>query len=693
MALKTRTEIRTGADWILWRGEDPDSRQFYLVKEVQPQSPYLPTLIHRLRAEHAAFGQLQHPQFARAIGLNATGTQALFSDVQCNLQQYLTAHGPMAPTLVANVMLMLAEGLDYLHGRKFGHGCINTANVFVGPGGDVLFADVSPYTFQSQEPIPVPDPSPKYQAPELIDASLGEPNSSSDLYCLGYLALELLAGSRFESLFDSSEGANWLSWHVDLHRPLGEWRAALPQAPVGLLDIIQQLIEKKPEARGYPTAARLKADLIQSRLTSDAKLPMYRPGRGGTASGPVSFPRPRIRQRTGTLPPNPTRRPKLTLEPIDRAGEPLTFSANRTVLLGSGKGCHVVCPGPAVSPKHTLLTCGPDGVWRAYDLQTPAGTFVNGVARGKARLHPDDELYVAGCGWKVKLDYTKTVMRFDHFQLTHPLHTGRRGRVFRGEWITRERRPVAVRVFPKGFQFDETSLKRFLRGVPETAGIKHPRLVGVFRGGMERKQGEFLWYLATEYMAGGSLQDKLKQVGRLSVPAALRVMAEVAEGATALAERGWIHRNINPGCVLFTAKGQAKLGDFYFAKPASVNHRTAVTAAGDAMEYADAVFQAPECLAGESALTPACDVYSLGATLYMALTGRTPYSREQTPGTVLKQIVAGDLVEPNVVNKAIPELVNELVLKAMAANPEDRYRTPGEFAAAARELLGELAGV
>ena len=108
MKLHKRTDIRHGSDWTVWRGEQAATRQLVLVKEVNRQSPYLPQLVARLRDEVQFFQRLNHAQFPKVIALDPDGMRAIFSDAQCNLTRYTAAHGPLPPTLVANVLAMAA---------------------------------------------------------------------------------------------------------------------------------------------------------------------------------------------------------------------------------------------------------------------------------------------------------------------------------------------------------------------------------------------------------------------------------------------------------------------------------------------------------------------------------------------------------------------------------------------------------
>jgi len=671
--------IRTNDDWLVWRGQCPTDAQMYLVKEAQRTSPYRPVLLGRLADEFQFLDQFHHPHLLRPVQLDAADGRAVYADVQCNLTQYLEVHGPVAPTLVANVLAMAADALEHLHARGYLHGAVGPGGLFVTPTGHVAFADFRGHAFRSGDPIPVPNCEPKYLAPELIDATTwGKPSPSTDLYCLGFLALELLAGpDAFTRLFGIAAGADWLKWHSDAYRQLADWRPTLEHAPAGLLDVIAGLIAKRPADRQFESAARLKEFLVKSRLTSDALLRPYRSRRRG---GTVEVLRPPARERTGTLPAKLARKPRLTLVPLNGVGQPRAWSPRSSVLVGHGKRCDLKCDGRAVAPKHALVLCGQDGVWRVFDLSTAGATFVNGEPVRRAMLYPDDEVYFGEVGHRVRLDFAPSKTRFDQFELTGRLHRGSRGTVYRGRWTDRDDRPVAVRVFPKQFQFDTSGLRRLLRGVPEAAQVQHPHLVRVYRAGTERVGTNRVWFLATEYMPQGSLRDRLTRHRRLPAAEAVTAVRSAAAGAAAIADRGLVHRVINPGCVFLAADG-AKLGDFFFARPTALAPGQEATAYGE-HERNDLVYQAPECVSGATELTPRCDVYSLGATLYEAVTGRPPIDPAGTLPAVCAQILAGGIVPAGELARGLPAPVGAVLARALAKNPADRFANPGELAAA-----------
>lgn len=270
MSLRTRAEIRSGPRWRVWRGEDPDTRRLFLVKEVNPAAPRPDALARELAEEFRLFGEADHPNVLRPVSAEAPG-RAVFADAQCSLAGYVDRAGPLAPDRVANVLLQAADALEHFHSRRLGHGSLTLHSLLVGPAGEVLLGDFLPHPLGGSG-LPTPDPEPKYLAPELLAGRGGRWGRSTDLYALGYAALELLTGGRFDRLFALTAGAGLLAWHADSARQLSDWRGTLTHVPVGLLDVIAGLIPKDPSARTFPSAARLGETLRQSGLTSERRL-------------------------------------------------------------------------------------------------------------------------------------------------------------------------------------------------------------------------------------------------------------------------------------------------------------------------------------------------------------------------------------------------------------------------------------
>ncbi|MBX7103822.1 MAG: protein kinase [Gemmataceae bacterium] len=675
MPLLKRYDIRTSGDWSVWRAQDDVTRQYHLVKQVAEGSPYRAQLLRRLEHETAFLGQFTHAHLLRPVRIEPTEHRAIFEDVQCSLAQYVRGQGPLTPAQVGQVLLQASEALSALHARKKGHGCVNLHSLFVGPEGDVKFADFLGYEFDTSPQIPVPDPELVYQAPEVIDSGLGRIGPSADLYCLGYATLELLLGDRFEQLFDLPPGVNWLAWHADPRKQLVDWKASLGHVSAGLVDLIEGLIVKAPGERAYHTAAEFTAALKRSRLAQSLALPFYR------HVEPASKPQPRY--RPGPVKPRRPggRGPYLTLTPLDSSLPTRSFSPGKAVLVGRADSCQLIPHGPGVSAKHALLNCHDDGIWRAYDLASTSGLFVNGVPRPRTRLRPGHVLGFGGVGYRVSLRTTSR-RGVSKFQIRELLHEGANGRLFRADWVAHDGRAVALRFLPIAFENDEVEMRRFLRGIPAASTLRHPNLVRLYRAGVSRMGAERVWYLAMEYCPGRSLRDRMQTHEPLPVSDLVRLARDLASAITALGANGWVHRNINPSCVLLAEDGTAKLGDFGAYRPSVAETDRAVTVV--AGPRGDLVYQAPECVAGEGEPTAAADVYSLGATLFEAATGQPSFDKRLSYPELCKAVCESPTPDPKALRPDLPTPMRDVIMTAMARLPMQRFATANALLDAVR---------
>jgi serine/threonine protein kinase len=696
-----RHEIRRSPDWVLWRGEDTASRQLCTIKEINAEAAAIEQLQARLEEEYQFFAAVEHPHLLRPLQLEQGEGQGriLFEDTQCSLAQYLQAHGPLSPTLAANVLGQCAAALDHLHRAGIGHGAVSTVTILVGPAGEAKFGDFLGYPFAKAAVVPVPDYESKYQAPELIDSSLGACSPSSDLYCLGYAVLEMLLGEQFESLFGGDISANWLAWHADPAKELEDWRQALYRVPEGLLDILAALIEKDITRRTYKSAAQLEEDLERSRLTSGERLPRFQPG------GPAPAPAAPSKPRTPKTASSSTRRrmkrsaiatastaPAIALLPCT-AGTSLPrhwFKPGRPILVGRNQDCDFQVPQASVSRKHAMLLAGDRGRWWIHDLGSRLGTRVNGARVEKSVLADGDEVVLGSARCRVFLGGAERASRryLCGFALGKKIHEGANGNLYRATWVARDGREVALRVYPAEFQFDEVGIRRFMRGIPDAGLIRHDNVVRLYRGGFLRlRNGNTTWFLAMEYLPGRSLRDRLAQRGPLTPEEVIRFGIDITRALSQAAARDLVHRNITPSCVLFAADGTAKLGDFSLLRGGVQNALQEITMA--APVPGEHIYQPPEQLMSAGELGPACDLYALGATMYEALTGQPPFPRELSFMDLVQAICSEAPRPPCEVNPAVPAALSDLVMRALEKGPQQRFRTPALFRSALRSLVGD----
>ena len=237
-------------------------------------------------------------------------------------------------------------------------------------------------------------------------------------------------------------------------------------------------------------------------------------------------------------------------------------------------------------------------------------------------------------------------------------------------------RTVALKVMPREMVSDRVSLERFRREAQAVAVVEHANVVRIYTHG----EVEGYPYLVFEFVPGGSLQDRLRKQGPIPWREALELAAGVARGLDAVHRAGLVHRDLKPGNVLLDAQGTPKLGDFGLARKQARGN--SLTNAGDFV--GTIAFSSPE-QAGDGRVTFQSDLYSLGAMLFMMLTGSPPFEGEDLH-VITKHLTARPPA-PSSKKGTIPPEVDALVLRLLDKRPGAR----GASADAVAEELDGLA--
>ncbi|HET9931590.1 MAG TPA: serine/threonine-protein kinase [Polyangiaceae bacterium] len=188
------------------------------------------------------------------------------------------------------------------------------------------------------------------------------------------------------------------------------------------------------------------------------------------------------------------------------------------------------------------------------------------------------------------------------------------------------------------------------------ARLEHPHIVRVYHA--RRYRG--IWFVVCEYLGGGSLYAQLQRVGALPTKRALEVAAQAASGLAYAHELGILHRDVKPQNLLIARNGDVKLADFGLA------FDTRGVRGASEQPIGTPAFLAPELWSGQAA-SAASDVFSLGACLFFALTGRAPFVAEDVDRLRRAQLE----LEPKL-PLSLPPAVRELTLGMLAKNPEQR---------------------
>jgi hypothetical protein len=234
-------------------------------------------------------------------------------------------------------------------------------------------------------------------------------------------------------------------------------------------------------------------------------------------------------------------------------------------------------------------------------------------------------------------------------------------------------RQVAVKVIRPDLA-EAVGSERFLREIEITAGLNHPHILPLLDSGAL----EGLLYYVMPYVSGGSLRRLLDSGPEIPLEAVLRISEEVASALDYAHNRGVVHRDIKPENILFN-EGLAVVGDFGIARAVSSAPREKVTRTGAALGTLG--YMSPEQALGTAELDARTDVYSLGCVVYEMLTGGTPAS---WPGP--EDVKLGRLEDAPPSHRTrldrMPGRVEQVLAKALALRPGDRYGRAGDLARA-----------
>jgi len=269
------------------------------------------------------------------------------------------------------------------------------------------------------------------------------------------------------------------------------------------------------------------------------------------------------------------------------------------------------------------------------------------------------------CGEKFRVERA-----FDNFALLETLGVGGMGSVYKAR-DTRLNRFVALKLLRPELSADPGEIQRLEQEARATAAVNDPHVIQVFSSGSDHGQ----FYLVMELVDQGSLDDRMAEQGRVNEAQVLDTGIQVARGLRAAHEQGLIHRDVKPGNILFADEATAKIGDFGLAVAAGQN------AEAQNEIWGTPYYVAPERLNNEPEDFRS-DLYSLGATLYHAVSGRPPFEGETNSAAALRDLKNN----PVSLGSAAPGLRRETVKVIDRMIAPDREKRFGSY----DELIGAL---
>ena len=263
--------------------------------------------------------------------------------------------------------------------------------------------------------------------------------------------------------------------------------------------------------------------------------------------------------------------------------------------------------------------------------------------------------------------------RVGDYEVLALLGAGGMGRVYKVRNIISDREE-AMKILLPDFASERELAVRFMAEIRTLAGLEHPNIAQLRTAFQFQNQ----LVMIMEFVEGAGL-DKLAAESKIPLDQVLEYSTQTLSALSYAHSRGVIHRDIKPANIMITSHGLVKLMDFGIAKGTNDLHLTR-----PGMTMGSVYYMSPEQVRGDT-VDARSDIYSFGVTLYEMLTGRKPFQAD-TSYSVLNAQLNEAPVPPMQVNPALPMQLNDIVLRAMAKNSNDRFQTAEEFRNALKAL-------
>ncbi len=389
----------------------------------------------------------------------------------------------------------------------------------------------------------------------------------------------------------------------------------------------------------------------------------------------------------------------LRLELIDGDGTGIDLPDQGLIVVGSAadRSAFVVA-GAGIDGAHCAIGRVRPGGFAIKDLGSRGGTFVNGSRVTSARLVSGDVIAIGARRLRVydpsseaknaSKPARKGPARLAGYRIERLVGRGGMGEVYLAVQESLNR-PVALKILSGELAADRDFVRRFQSEARAAAALSHPNVVVVYDVG----EDSGLHYLSMEYMPLGSLEQRVAAGGPIPWREALDVLRDAAAGLSYAESKGIVHRDIKPANLMLSASGAVKIADLGLATwisssdESSAPERSSIspTERSSASQERKALgtphFVSPEQARGES-LDHRSDLYSLGATAYRMLSGRTPFEGASTR-EILRARFQTDPIPLRTLVSDLPAALEAVVQKLMARDPDERYPSAD---ALAREL-------
>ncbi|MEI8157836.1 MAG: protein kinase [Burkholderiales bacterium] len=283
--------------------------------------------------------------------------------------------------------------------------------------------------------------------------------------------------------------------------------------------------------------------------------------------------------------------------------------------------------------------------------------------------------------------------RLGKYVIRRELGKGAMGVVYEGFDPLIERTVAIKTILPSQLNGEEATnvLARFKREAQAAGRLNHPGIVAVYDygeeiadddhtmvAGVDTSAGQRVAYIAMEFVKGRELRDFFEASERFALKDVERLMGEILDALSHAHAHGVVHRDMKPANLIVLADGKVKIADFGIARV----EKSELTQVGTVM--GTPAYMSPEQFMGQP-VDGRSDIFSCGVILYQFLTGEKPFTGNST--TIMFKVLHEEPLAPSLLNVALPAAFDQVVKKAMAKNPDERYQSAQEFAQAIKTTL------
>jgi len=344
--------------------------------------------------------------------------------------------------------------------------------------------------------------------------------------------------------------------------------------------------------------------------------------------------------------------------------------------LGRQSSCDVQIMDHMASRQHCQVRR--DGkLYTLVDLGSRNGTMLNGKKVSERQFNYGDKIRVGECEWLLVKETGDVELKdlLTKYDISEKLGEGGMGVVYKANQKSMAR-AIALKVLSAKYAQRPKFVDQFIREARAAGALNHPNIIQVHDVATENG----IHYFSMEFVDGPTCMQLLKANGAFPVPEALEIVRQVAKALEYAHEHRLIHQDIKPDNIMIGSNNLVKLADLGISK----TFDEAEVEEGPKRVMGTPHYMAPEAALGKR-VDHRVDLYSLGATLYHLLTGKTPYS-----GTSATEVLKAQVMDPlpaiQDTNEAVPDDVCALVERLMAKKPEDRYQTAGEVVEEVKRL-------